>query len=172
MSCAPHPARPSSASTPHSESDSRSNAFRIKRSRTPVQLPKFDVQPFQRVTNSRLFPCDRSPLVSGDYKLRGRGRYPCSKAKIPNSEQKCRPVSHLLSSVCASPLLASILFSVVCENMRGEGGDIYLQRLNLWRPPFALCFFPSDRVSSFQFRISFFLPTAIMEFETPAGRSY
>src|SRR5208282_1065856 len=82
MSCAPHPARPSSASTPHSESDSRSNAFRIKRSRTPVQLPKFDVQPFQRVTNSRLFPCDRSPLVSGDYKLWGGGDTPVQKQRF------------------------------------------------------------------------------------------
>ena len=43
---------------------------------------------------------------------------------------------------------------------------------NCVAPPFALRLFPSDRISSFKFRVSPFLPTAIMEFETPAGRSY
>src|SRR5271155_334080 len=121
MNCAPVLARPGSKSTSHSESDSRSNAIRIKPPRTPAQLPKFNVQPFQRVTNSRIFPCDRCPLLSGDYKLRGRG-------DITHSEQERRLVSPLLSIVCASPLLASIMFSVVCAIMRGVGVVLFMVR--------------------------------------------
>ena len=155
MSCAPHPARPRSTSTPQSESDSRSNAIRIKRSRTLSQPPKFDIQPFQRVTSSRIFPCDRSPLVSGDYKLRGRGGYPCSKAKTPNSEQKCCPMSPLLSSACASALLTSLLFSVACANPRGEGGTPMFDSKPILSNSLvsASPVFPC-RISSFEFRVS------------------
>jgi|SRR5208282_3441683 len=73
MSRAPDSGRPSSKSAPSGERDSRSNPIRIMLPRTPAQLLKFDVQPIQRLTNSRINPCDRCPLFSGDYKLRGRG---------------------------------------------------------------------------------------------------
>jgi len=53
--------------------DSRSNPIRIKRSRTPLPPLKFDPQCFQQFTNSPFNRCDRSPMFSGDYKLRGEG---------------------------------------------------------------------------------------------------
>jgi len=126
MTCAPHLARPSSKSAPRSERVLRPNAIRIKRSRTPAHLPKFNVQLFERVTNSRFFHCDQSPLISGDYKLPGGGAHPLKpwrrRGAIPQSRQRCCLVSPLLSIVCASHLLTILIFSVVCAYIRGEGG--------------------------------------------------
>jgi hypothetical protein len=96
MSCAPNSAHSSSDSAPYAESDSRSNAIRIKRSRTPAQSLKFDVQLFQRVTNSRIIACDRCPLVSGDYKLRGRGGSPRPYSRTVQPYRLFLPQANLL----------------------------------------------------------------------------
>jgi hypothetical protein len=136
----PRSPRSSAKSTPYGERDSRSNPIQIKRSRTPGQSLKFNVQSIQRVTNSGIFPCDRCLLFSGDYKLPGRG------GDMPHLEQNRLPISRLLSSGCASPLRPSLRFSAVCATLTGEGGRYWSSRGRSMaarsHPGFALRLFP------------------------------
>ena len=63
-----------------------------------------------------------SLVVPADPQMRGEG-------DTLHLKRKYCLVSPFLSSVCASPLLTSQLFSVVCANMRGRGHPLLSHRI-------------------------------------------
>jgi len=66
--------------------------IRIKPPRSPANSRKNDLHCSQRITNSRVFPCDRCPVFSVDYTLRGEGGTPPVRTgRIPDRLDRGHP---------------------------------------------------------------------------------